>query len=248
MLQLGIETGQNVIIKKDLANVGERIAAQLIDYSVMLAYVLLVSLISDVSFTYNSDKTVFVYLFFLPVLFYALLSEVFMQGQSLGKKALKIKVVAISGAQPTIGNYIVRWLFKVIEGNFAFLFGSPAIITIAVNGKGQRLGDLVAKTSVISLKRNGSLDSTVFVELPEEYKLEYPDVEKLELSDIKTIKDVIQHYKKDVSNAASVSMVKDTTSAIKRKTGIVSSLVPLKFLQAILSDYNFIHKNQLKDN
>ena len=246
MLQLDVETGQNVIIRKDLANVGERIAAQLIDYSVMFAYLLLVSLISDVSFTYNSDKTVFVYLLFIPVFFYALLSEIFMQGQSLGKKALKIKVVKVSGAQPTVGSYIIRWLFKVIEGNFAFLFGSPAIITIAANGKGQRLGDLVAKTSVISLKRNESLENTIFVELPEEYSLEYPETEKLELSDIKTIKDVIRHYKKDVSNSASVSMIKDTVEAVKQKTGVETSAIPLMFLQSILADYNYLHKSQLQ--
>ncbi len=244
MQQLGVETGQNVIIKKELANVGERIAAQLIDYSIMFAYVLLVSLISDVSFTYTSDKTVFVYLLFIPVLFYALLSEVFMQGQSLGKKALKIKVVKVSGAQPSVGSYVIRWLFKIIEGNFAFLFGSPAIITITANGKGQRLGDLVAKTSVISLKRNESLENTVFVELPEEYSLKYPETEKLELSDIKTIKDVIRHYKKDVSNSASVSMIKNTVEAVKRKAGIETSAIPLKFLQTILADYNFLHKTK----
>jgi len=241
MLQLNVETGQNVIIRKDLANVGERIAAQLIDYSIMLAYVLVLLWISR-SISNYSDRNVFNLLFHLPVFFYALLSEIFMQGQSLGKKALKIKVVMLSGAQPTIGSYIIRWLFKVIEGNFAFLFGSPAIITIAANGKGQRLGDLVAKTSVISLKRNESLENTVFVELPEEYNLVYPGTEKLELSDIKTIKDVVKHYKKDVSNKASVSMIKDTASAVKQKTGIENSVVPLKFLQTILADYNYIHK------
>lgn len=242
MLQLDVETGQNVLIKKDLANVGERIAAQLIDYLIMFAYIFLVYLVSDFSFTNESEKTVFVYVLLIPVFFYALLSEIFMQGQSLGKKALKIKVVKVSGAQPTVSSYIIRWLFKIIEGNIGVLFGSPAIITIAANGKGQRLGDLVAKTSVISLKQNESLENTIFVELPKDYKLVYKETEKLELSDIKTIKDVIRHYKKDVLNTNSISMIKDTVAAVKKKTGIQSSAVPLKFLQSILADYNFLHK------
>ncbi|MCF6365789.1 MAG: RDD family protein [Bacteroidales bacterium] len=241
MQKLNVETGQNVVIRKDLANVGERIAAQLIDYVIMVTYYLILLLISNL-FSNYSNQNVFVIIFLIPVFFYALLSEIFMQGQSLGKKALKIKVVKVSGAQPTIGNYIIRWLFKVIEGNFAILFGSPAIITIAANGKGQRLGDLVAKTSVVSLKRKDSLEDTVFVELPEKYKLIYPEVEKLELSDIKTIKDVTKHYKKNITNAAAVSMLKDTVFAVKRKTGIVSAEVPLIFLQNILSDYNYLHK------
>ncbi len=242
MLKLDFETGQNVIIRKDLANVGERIAAQLIDYIIMIAYILILSLFSNVSSKYSSDIAGFFYVFLIPVFFYALLSEIFMQGQSLGKKALKIKVVKVSGAQPTVGSYIIRWLFKIIEGNFAFFFGSPAIIAIAANGKGQRLGDIVAKTSVISLKRNESLKDTIFVELPENYKLMYPETENLVLSDIKTIKDVIEHYKKNVSNVASNAMIKETTLAVKRKTGIVSSAVPLKFLQTVLADYNYLHK------
>ncbi len=239
MKQLGIETGQNVIIKKDLANIGERIGSQAIDYFIIFSYLMIIFMISD-AFIGLKSKDIFIVILIIPVFFYSLLSEIFMNGQSLGKKTLKIKVEKIEGGQPTVGSYIIRWVFRLIDVNF--LYGSVAMITIAINGKGQRLGDLVAKTSVISLKRKNSLKNTIYVDLPEEYKLSFPEIEKLEQFDIQTIKDVVAYYEKNLTNKSAISMLKDTATAIKEKTGIISFDVPLLFLEKIIKDYNFIHK------
>lgn len=239
MQQLGIETGQNVIIKKDLANVGERIGSQLIDYIIIFSYSMIIVAVSD-KFHFSGEVNVFVVIFLLPVFFYSLISEIFMDGQSLGKKALKIKVVKLDGGQPTVGSYIIRWLFRLIDVNF--LYGSVAMITIAANGKGQRVGDIVAKTSVISLKRKESLKNTIYVDVPEEYNLSYPETEILKESDIKVIKDVIIHYKNHITSQSAKSMLIDTADAIKKKTGIFSLDVPLIFLEKIIKDYNYLHK------
>ena len=242
MSKLNVETGQNVIIKKELANIGERIGAQLLDFFVMFLYGLIVSLIineiSDVSQTKLNSLIV---IFLSPLFFYSLLSEVFLQGQSLGKKVLKTKVVKLSGGQPTIGSYIIRWIFRLIDINF--LYGVVGMVTIAANGKGQRLGDIVAKTAVISLKRKESLSNTIFVETEDDYEPVYNEIEMLDNADIKTIKDVIAHYKKNITKPIAIDMVKSTANAIKEKTGIISSDVPLLFLETVLKDYNRIHKN-----
>ncbi len=241
MPKLHVETGQNVIIKKGLANVGERIAAQLIDFAVMIAYTLLVTwIIGVISKGSGTNLETLMVILLLPLMFYSLLSEIFLHGQSLGKKALKTKVVKLSGGQPTIGSYIIRWMFRLIDVNF--FYGAVAMITIAANGRGQRVGDLVAKTSVISLKRKESLKNTIFVELEDEYKLIYPQTDMLDVSDIKTIKDVVAHYKKNITKPIAIDMVKNTAKAIKEKANITSSEVPLLFLETILKDYNFLNR------
>ena len=245
MQNIGIETGQNVIIKQEVANVGERIAAQLLDYVIIFSYFIVTAMISENLIKW-SNGDVFMVIAMIPVYFYSLLSETFMQGQSLGKKALKIKVVKIDGSQASIGSYIVRWLFRLIDIHLIFYSGIIAIITIAVNGKGQRLGDIVAKTSVISLKRTKKIDDTIYVEIPDDYSLIYTEVDMLNDIDIKTIKDVIKQYKKDVSRPIGISMLKKTYAAIKKKTGIDTSEIPLLFLENILKDYNHIHKNNNK--
>lgn len=243
MQNLSIETGQNVIIKQEVANVGERIAAQLLDYVIIFSYFIVISVILENIFHW-SNGDVFLIFALIPVFFYSVLSETFMQGQSLGKKALKIKVVKIDGSQASIGSYIVRWLFRLVDVNI--FYGLIAIITIAVNGRGQRLGDIVAKTSVISLKRTKKIDDTIYVEIPDDYNLIYPEIDVLNDADIKTIKDVIKQYKKDVASPIGSSMLKKTVEAIKKKTEIVTSEIPLKFLENVLKDYNHIHKNNNK--
>ncbi len=245
MQNIGVETGQNVIIKQEVANVGERIAAQLLDYVIIFSYLMVTAVISENLFNRPGGE-IFRVITMIPVFFYSLLSESFMQGQSLGKKALKIKVVKIDGSQASIGSYIIRWLFRLIDINLIFYSGIIAIITIAVNGKGQRLGDIVAKTSVISLKRTKKIDDTIYVKIPDDYNLIYPEVDMLNDTDIKTIKDVIKQYKKDVTGLVGISMLKKTYAAIKKKTGIDTNEIPLLFLENILKDYNHIHKNNNK--
>ena len=49
---------------------------------------------------------------YLPFFFYDFLCEIFLNGQSIGKKILKIKVVKIDGTQPGLGSYFLRWIYK----------------------------------------------------------------------------------------------------------------------------------------
>ena len=240
MSKLQTETAQNVIIEQEVANIGERIAAFLLDGIILVSYFFFLFLIiGTFSKSGNTGGSFVAFIFLLPVFFYALLCETFMNGQSFGKMALKIKVAKLDGSQPTFGNYLVRWLFRIIDNSF---YGIPAIITIAVNGKGQRIGDIVAKTSVISLKRSKTIEETMFLETESDYNVVYPEAEHLLDSDINTIKDVLKHYKKDPTNAIGVSMLRQTFEAVKKKTGTETSQTPGEFLNTIIKDYNYIHK------
>ncbi len=239
MQNLQIETAQNVIIEQEPANVGERIAAFIIDIFIILGYVFTVSLIAD-TLDAESAGSAIIFIFFIPVFFYSLLCETFMNGQSFGKKALKIKVVKIDGSQPSFGNYLIRWLFRLID--IQMFYGLPAVITIAANGKGQRIGDIVAKTSVINLKRSRETEETIYEETEENYTVMYPEAEYLTDTDVNTVKDVLNHYKRDPSNAIAVSMLKQTFDAVKKKTGAETSQTPAEFLKTIIKDYNRIYR------
>ncbi len=239
MPNLQVETSQNVIIEQEIANLGERIAAFLIDGMILISYIFLISFIAKF-FTSAKISSSGFFVLIIPIFFYSLLCETFMNGQSFGKKALKIKVAKLEGSQPTFGNYLIRWLFRIIDINF---YGLPAIITIAVNGKGQRLGDIVAKTSVISLKRSKNIEETIYEEVEDDYEIKYPEAEQLKDADLNTIKDVLKLYKKDPTNVIAVSMLKKAAEAIKKKTGAEPTQVPAVFLETIIKDYNQIFNN-----
>ncbi len=241
MAKLQTETAQNVTIEQEVANIGERIGAFFIDgIIIFFYYILIILIVSTLKMKNDAFGILFIFLL-LPIFFYSLLCETLMNGQSFGKKALKIKVAKLDGSQPTFGNYLIRWLFRIIDISF---YGLPAIITIAVNGKGQRIGDIVAKTSVISLKRNKNINETIYSETKDDYKIVYPEAEYLTDSDVNTIKEVLEHYKKAPSNAIGISMLKQTFEAVKKKTGAESQHVPAIFLETLIKDYNFIHKSK----
>ncbi len=240
MEQLGIETTQNVHINYKVANVGERIGATFIDYLVLFAYFLSASWIVGETVSYE-DKDTAMMLIMLPYVFYHLLSEILMNGQSLGKKALKIKVIRADGAEATIGNYVVRWLFRIID--ISLFMGIIAIVVISANGKGQRLGDIVARTSVISLRRKDSIKKTIYTEVPKDYKMKYESAYLLDEEDIRTIKEVLENYKTNFSSSKAAEYVRKTAYVVEKKTGAVNETTPGEFLEIILKDYNYYYTN-----
>jgi uncharacterized RDD family membrane protein YckC len=100
MNQFEITTAQNVTIKLTIANMGDRIIAALIDLFILGGYIILVSYIDlkyfDKQVTHQYGYYYSFYLIlalYLPVYFYSLLFEYFMDGQTPGKRIRKIKVV-----------------------------------------------------------------------------------------------------------------------------------------------------------
>jgi uncharacterized RDD family membrane protein YckC len=68
------------------------------------------------------------------------------RGQTIGKMAMRIKVVREDGGSIDIGTAFIRNILRVIDGIFAYIVGA---IIIWTSRKKQRLGDIAAKTVVI---------------------------------------------------------------------------------------------------
>jgi len=91
MQKLQVETAQNVIIEQEIANIGERIAAFLIDGVILYAYIFIMMLIFGQLGSSGNNTAGFSlkFLFIIPAFFYSLLCETFMNGQSFGKMDFK---------------------------------------------------------------------------------------------------------------------------------------------------------------
>jgi uncharacterized RDD family membrane protein YckC len=101
MQTIRVRTTQNVFIEYPLASVGERIVAYLID-GLFWSFTPLLSL----PCWQNSEINLwYVWLIILgfPWLFFSLLFEIFMNGQTPGKLAFKIKVVRLDGTHLLLG-------------------------------------------------------------------------------------------------------------------------------------------------
>jgi uncharacterized RDD family membrane protein YckC len=230
---LKIDTSQNIEIEQPIASIGERIAATLLDTLFISGYFIVVLTIFG-----GTRSKAMLALLSLPASVYSLVSELVMNGQTWGKKILKIKVVKTDGTPTTFSGYFLRWILRLVE--ILAMVGSLATITIILNRKGQRLGDIAANTAVIRL-RNKSIKDTIYTKIPENYMVVYPETSGLSISDIYTLKEVLGLLKSPDQNSKSVVIAQKAHEAIERKLNIKANIKTAVFFQTILNDYNFIN-------
>jgi len=169
----------------------------------------------------------------LPFLVYHLVMEISFNGQSIGKKALKIRVVCVDGSKPNISHYLIRWCLRVIDIGIAF--GSVASLFILLGGKGQRLGDLAAKTTVISEKKKVDFSQTIMMDIPENYVPKYPQVTVFSDEDMREVKNIYLKAK----NRREYHIINKLYDKLKAKMQVEPSEKPLDFVNKVLKDYNY---------
>lgn len=228
-----IETAQNVTIQQNVAHLSTRIGSYLIDLLIIVAYYILIIFAISILSLEEGFLFAAIMLFSLPVLLYNLLFETFMNGQTPGKKVNQIRVVKLDGSKPTFGSYLIRWLLRIIDISLAS--GAVAILTILLNGKGQRLGDLAAGTTVISEKKRVTIQDTIVEEIPESYQPTFPQVTTLSDSDIQTIKFL---YRKAKITGNHKIILKLNTKILEI-TDIKTDLKPIDFVDVVIKDYNY---------
>ncbi len=229
MQKISIETTQNVKIDYILAGVGRRIQAFFLDLLVIFSYFILLSLIFNYT-DYTPGMAVNV-MMIVPTFLYHLLCEIFLNGQSIGKKQMKIKVIRLDGNPPTIGAYLIRWLLRPID--ITLFFGSVAIIAIAISSKDQRLGDLAAGTTVVKVDAPAALP--VFA-ISDDYQPVYENVIILNDADVEVLQRVLQVYRE----SGNMSPVMATVKKMETTLQINNSMPPLKFLFTIIKDYKYL--------
>ncbi|GAB1857206.1 RDD family protein [Flavobacteriaceae bacterium MHTCC 0001] len=234
MSELQINTTQNVKIAFTAAGVGERLIAFIIDSAIKFAYMLLLNLFFGVFEAMDEWSQIAVNtVLSFPVMFYTLVLETFIDGQTIGKKALKIRVVKIDGFQTTFSDYAIRWFFRIVD---VWLFGL-GFFAIIFSKKQQRLGDMAAGTGVISLKDSVNINHTILEQLKTDYKPTYPNVIKLSDNDARIIKDTFIRAR----------AAKDYSTLIKLRNKLVEVVgikevkqpSDIEFIDVILKDYNF---------
>lgn len=234
MQTISVQTTQNVSIQYPLASVGDRILAHLLDRLILAAYFIIVITV----FLNIGVQVIWLWVMSIaiPWFFYFLVFEIFMNGQSPGKRVMNIQVVRLDGTQPSIGDYILRWVLSLID--FYLLSGALAVVVIAINGQGQRLGDIVAGTCVVKLIAQKEITATdVFISPDESYVPIFPQVIQLASRDIELIQQALEAN----MNFDNVQPVMVVAEKIKSLLGIQTDLPPVEFLYTIVKDFNHLN-------
>lgn len=233
MLQkVGVGTTQNVLIDYEVAGLGSRIGAFLLDLIVIIGIMLVLGLIGDAL----ELGLAWMIILQLPAILYHPICETLFQGQSLGKRQLNLKVVKLDGTTPTIGGYLLRWLLQPIDFG---LYGSVAILSYLLSARGQRLGDMVAGTTVVKHVRSlSALQEQMYQtpDQPEGYAVQFPQVSRLSENDINLIRETLRTYRLS-GNAEPVAALHEKAQEM---LGVQTDLPPVKFLNVIIEDYTYL--------
>ena len=110
-----IITSHNITIEYQLASVIERFLALLIDSAILVVWTILWSSTMGGFREQDTMLVFFLLMIYFPIVFYHLVCEMFFGGQSIGKRALGIKVVSMNGKNPSPSESLLRWLFRSVD-------------------------------------------------------------------------------------------------------------------------------------
>ncbi len=157
-----IETPENVELRRRLAGIGSRFMAGLIDaLIILLLYAALVLVLVGVVWATALDYTdltgalgmwlwAALYLVFFVIYWgYYVLAEMLTNGQSPGKRAMKIRVVKQDGGPITFLDVAIRNLLRVVDGMPGVAYAVAGLVMFFTK-RTQRLGDLAAGTVVVA--------------------------------------------------------------------------------------------------
>lgn len=242
MSELHINTTQNVPLFFTTSSMGSRMLAYGLDLVIKVAYILTLYLILYYSGlqeylkgwdTWN--RNAFYLIIFSPMAFYSLACESMMEGQTFGKKLLKIKVVKIDGYQATFTDYLTRWLFRMVDIDMGYISGTLSMI---MTKHSQRLGDLAAGTAVITEKAKYNISHTILMDVAEDYVPTFlrGQVMRFTDNDIRIIKENSQEAYKNKDNILLVKLTTKIEEVLQVKSPFYSQS---EFIRKVIEDYNF---------
>ena len=249
-----IPTNFNIDIEFEIAEFHKRLLAYLIDLTIMILYLVGMLYVLVGSLQIKEDFIgMIVLVVMLPLLFYSLFTELWMNGQTIGKKLLRIRVVSLDGGEANLAQYLTRWFLRFYEWGFIMFFffygslalgfmilfigGVASVIIISVTPKNQRLGDMAAGTVVVNTRSAFTLADTVFMQIDKTgYKVMFPEVMRLSDRDINTIKGVLTQ----ASKRNNYDMCNRVAFKIKEVLQINSDMHVDQFLEKLLADYNYL--------
>lgn len=235
MNNIEITTSQNVTIQYGLANAWERAMALILDLIAMG----LVSLIlwGLQSLLIPSVIDVMLYFTILPfIILYSLVFEQLNNGQSFGKKVLKIRVIRIDGEKTNFLDYLMRWIFRAFD--IYFSLGGVAVLSIISSKYNQRLGDILANTVVVKVGKTERMKLDKLLKLYKlgKYTVTYPQVVKMPEEAMLIVKETL-NKKLSINNPAHDEAFALLAKKMEKELNIKPTQNHDLFLKTLLKDY-----------
>ncbi len=247
MKTISIRTSQNVTIEYELPSTVQRIIAWVIDLAILIVVISLLSilffwLISAMGWS-KIVQTLFIYLLFIPIwFFYSLFFEIIFNGQSIGKRTMGIRVVKLNGDIPSLSDYFMRWAFRMVD--ILFSSGTLAVLLITGTEKGQRLGDILAGTTVIKVKstQHVNMKELLTIRSFKNYEPTYENVTVFSEEEMLSIKTILNRSSRFPKQKDTYQLLQKTAHLAAKKMDISQKNFEnpqqtKQFLHTVLQDY-----------
>src|SRR6202165_3915837 len=148
---LVIATPERVSFDYQVAGLGTRAIAQLLDLLIVTGILIAMCVVAFAAGRMVSSHTVANLIIiigsFIVIFGYFWISEALWSGETLGKKAFRLRVVGDRGEPLTFLQAGIRNVVRIVD--FLPYGYGVGLVVLFVNGKGKRLGDLAAGTIVV---------------------------------------------------------------------------------------------------
>jgi uncharacterized RDD family membrane protein YckC len=196
-----VETPENVSFGYDVAGIGSRFLAALIDTLIQgTIYVFLFVVFALIEFTgvlsalprqiSNLAPVLLLLVIFLVQFGYFLLFELFTGGQTPGKQLFNLRVIKENGYPLAPIDSIIRNLVRIIDF-FPVAYG-VGVIVMFFNDRARRLGDYAAGTLVVKLRDEVRLSDLQAAKPVSPYVPDLPGIENLNEGDIELVESFLQ--------------------------------------------------------
>lgn len=261
-----VDTPENVEFAYDIAGIGSRFLAAIIDTAVLLIAltsvavvlgVLLPRLGLDPSGRLSESfllALVFGGLFLLTIAYYVLF-ELFWNGQTPGKRVVGLRTVRSGGRPITFGSSLIRNLIRLAD--FLPSFYGLGVVVMFIDRQARRLGDLAAGTLVVKERRQITLESLTGAPtqrplpqplagqaLPEPTM---PNIHLLTDQDYDLVQEFLRR-RTELGREPRARLASQIAGGLKARMGLPPEGDPEGFLMAAATEYQLLRRRQQQLN
>jgi uncharacterized RDD family membrane protein YckC len=252
-----IDTPENIEFAYDIAGIGSRFLAAIIDTLVIgVALTILGVLVGVVgaradfapSTTSSVVAAVGAILSFLILWGYYIVFELVWNGQSIGKRAIGLRVVREGGRPITFVSSAIRNLIRIVD--FLPAFYGIGVIVMFVDRRARRLGDLAGGTLVVKERRGVTLESltapaAMLATQPGESAAAptLPNVHLLNDQDYNLVQEFLRR-RGELGRDARVRLGVQLASGLQARLGVPQGGDAERFLQYVAAEYQLFRRQQ----
>ncbi len=241
-----IDTPENIEFAYDVAGIGSRFLAAIIDTALILiaeGLVLYVfGLAVGVITLADSILTAIAALLGFAILWgYYIIFELLWNGQSPGKRMIGLRTVREGGRPITFVSAAIRNFIRIVD--FMPVFYGIGVLVMFIDRRARRLGDLAAGTLVVKERRMVSLESLTTIPVPASASSPVlPNIHLLNDQDYNLIQEFLRR-RNELGREPRMRLGAQLASGTQARLGLPQGGDAELFLQQVVTEYQ-LHRRQ----